>query len=117
MVKWKVFGLGAVWVIYGLGVLDDSVLPTKHGFKVDVGMFKYPMGLTSLLCGLIVIAIAVSRKAKHDHSNWICPKCEMAVMRSSLVEDKCPNCSVLMEPLKGFYKRHPELVDHESLDK
>ena len=114
--KWIVFGLGAVLMIFGVGVLDNPVITTTYGYVMDVGMFKYPMGLISILCGLCLIVIGVSRKAKHDPSNWICPKCENVVIRSTLVDDKCPDCSVLMEPLKGFYKCHPELVDHESLD-
>lgn len=39
----------------------------------------------------------------------ICPKCLKVYQRFDVYEKKCPKCLVGVEPLKGFYERHPGL--------
>ena len=38
--------------------------------------------------------------------NTICPRCQKP-FRPEIV--KCPGCKLKLEPLEGFYERHPEL--------
>nr|WP_321260332.1 hypothetical protein [uncultured Pseudodesulfovibrio sp.] len=41
----------------------------------------------------------------------ICPKCETAVDFRNVGNHTCPKCQTELEPLEGFYERHPELKD------
>lgn len=41
----------------------------------------------------------------------ICPQCETLAECDEGEVRQCPQCHVELEPLKGFYDRHPELKD------
>lgn len=46
-------------------------------------------------------------------STYICPNCEAAVDFREVGDHTCPKCKVQLEPLEGFYDRHPELKEKE----
>ncbi len=49
------------------------------------------------------------RKGRRDYKEtFICPRCETALPYGEVAEEVCPECGAAMEPLKGFYDRHPE---------
>lgn len=39
----------------------------------------------------------------------ICPNCESSFRECDIKNNTCPKCDIDLEPLSGFYKRHPEL--------
>lgn len=41
-------------------------------------------------------------------TDLICPKCETTFETKNIKIEKCPDCMVGVEKLKGYYKRHPE---------
>jgi len=43
--------------------------------------------------------------------DYICPKCEEIVEYNETKDIKCPVCATKMEPLKGFYERHPAVTE------
>jgi len=64
-----------------------------------------------LLVGLFMLYGSL-RKGQRDHEEvFICPTCETALPFAEVQDEICPTCKVKMEPLDGFYDRHPELKD------
>jgi hypothetical protein len=41
----------------------------------------------------------------------ICPKCDSVFPISHFRKDKCPHDGTTLEPMKGYYQRHPEKRD------
>jgi len=107
--KYVLFGVGVI--LFGLIVLDDPIVTFTGGVEVDLRPFNVPLAIVAGGLGGWIVWVSLSRSGQLDNSNWICPECQKTSMRSKLVNDKCPDCDILMEPLKGYYKRHPELVD------
>lgn len=65
-------------------------------------------------CSYLLIAFGIGylliklKCAQHD-STVICPRCKTAFNNRRM--SRCPHCDVDLEPLEGFYDRHPELKD------
>ncbi|GEM_PF-2284327 len=54
---------------------------------------------------------------KDPEQGTICPKCQtpFGVEHGRAPKNnKCPDCNVELEPIDGFYERHPELKDKEN---
>ncbi|WP_163350129.1 hypothetical protein [Desulfovibrio sp. JC010] len=68
------------------------------------------------IAGLVLIVCAVRRKYQKVSSvDMICPKCETTFTAVRIPANKaCAKCGLLLEPLKGFYDRHPELKDKDN---
>ncbi|WP_170830296.1 hypothetical protein [Maridesulfovibrio ferrireducens] len=83
-----------------------------------------PVGLagrwTMTIIGLILIGYSLFYKPKLPNKmveleDTICPKCETTFgIGEAPKNELCPNCKDLLEPLKGFYDRHPELKNIKS---
>ncbi|MBI9111613.1 hypothetical protein [Maridesulfovibrio ferrireducens] len=75
---------------------------------------------TMTAIGLIIIGYSVFYKPKLpskmvELEDTICPTCETPFGIGEAPQNElCPRCKVLLEPLKGFYDRHPELKDIKS---
>lgn len=73
--------------------------------------FNRLAGVITACIGLFMIAIAF-RKGQRDYKEtFICPQCETAHPFAEVQDEMCPQCKTKMEPLKGFYERHPDLKD------
>ncbi|HAS89292.1 MAG TPA: hypothetical protein DCS48_08300 [Desulfovibrio sp.] len=54
---------------------------------------------------------------KDPEQGTICPKCQTpfgAEHGRAPKNGKCPDCAVELEPIDGFYERHPELKDKDN---
>jgi len=65
----------------------------------------------------IVMMVFAFRKKYHKPSSvdMICPECETTFVAASVPANRqCAKCVSVLEPLKGFYERHPELKDKDN---
>jgi hypothetical protein len=83
-----------IWAKYG-GVLYHQPVPRISGIV--------------LVCfGLVMIITGLFRPHSFKETKYICRKCEKITTTSKIRETNCPDCNTRMEPLEGFYERHPD---------
>ena len=66
-----------------------------------------------LLISVVVFALAYILHGwlKGNSTYLICVKCQTPYDKNNINNNLCPSCNVELEPLKGFYERHPEFKD------
>lgn len=79
-------------------------------FCWDWSAYNVPLGAIVAIIGVFMFIIAF-RKGQMRRPVLMCPKCEKPYSLS-LKTRICPTCSSDLEPLDGFYERHPELKDN-----
>jgi len=83
-------------------------------FHLWAASVPYPRLFGSILIGFSIIAalylVHSSRTPKNNIATYICTKCRQSIHYTQ-AKEKCPTCGVELEPLDGFYNRHPELKD------
>ena len=97
VISFEIFLTGGVWNKY-------------HDFFTDFGEYKNIFGIVAVLIALFFFFYAIFGKW-HNQQTFIFQKCEKTVNRTGDKEVYCPKCGTKMEPLKGFYDRHPELKE------
>ncbi|QJT08873.1 hypothetical protein [Oceanidesulfovibrio marinus] len=55
----------------------------------------------------------MNRKDRWDEM-MICSTCEQTIIAYKAQDGRCPHCGGELEPLDGFYERHPELRDEDA---
>lgn len=82
-----------------------------HSFKLNMfiqhGDSQIPVGILMISIGVILIFYSIFGKWKPPEI-FTCPKCEKTVELNEKQEAYCTDCKVKMEPLKGFYEKHPD---------
>jgi predicted amidophosphoribosyltransferase len=69
------------------------------------------LGWLEILLGSLSIWYAIWGHRRHGRVNrrdMMCPGCQR-VFPGPQAPSECPECRLPLEPIKGFYKRHPEL--------
>ncbi len=104
------FTIGGALLLGGLVILilgGDQ----RYGGAVYHGWSRIFYGLSFLVAGCVLMYVSL-RKLKYTWRKGeiivICPRCESLYEKSALNDQLCPHCNIPMEPLKGFYDRHPE---------
>lgn len=62
-----------------------------------------------LFFGLISLLLILKKHKKP--ATYICQRCERTITFYNYGDGFCPKCKNKLEPLEGFYERHPELKD------
>lgn len=103
---------GVVNTLFGLSVYSDSTFCYYFDtYCTEMEPFHKQAGIGICLIGLFML-IMTFRKGQRDYKEmFICPKCQTAHPLAEVPDETCPECQTKMEPLKGYYKRHPELKD------
>jgi sulfite exporter TauE/SafE len=82
-----------IWISKG-GIIYQQQVPQYAGIVLIVfGVLSFGVGLFT------------HRKI---NVKYICYRCEKIVNHSADEKKVCDNCRTQLEPLKGFYDRHPE---------
>jgi len=83
----------------------------RYGGPVFFGWDRVYYGGGLISIGSVVVYISL-RKLKRTGVNvnniMMCPRCGEAYNTDGMLDCKCPVCHVVLEDIKGFYKRHPE---------
>ncbi|WP_319759026.1 hypothetical protein [Maridesulfovibrio sp.] len=106
----------AGWAFFFSGVLTPITGGGKYkGFEVYnfVGYIQFVIG------SIILIYLWRTRKEEsfssdkdHETEETICPKCQKVYMAGKAPANAaCDSCGAKLEPLEGFYERHPELKE------
>ncbi len=76
---------------------------------IDFDSYNKPYGIALAVAGALFIWKSLTKKYKPDLTIiLICPKCDEAFQLKESSAKRCPNCDTDLEPLKGYYERHPE---------
>lgn len=71
--------------------------------------------LATVSLGAILLFTLIGLLVGSRFRERICPGCEQVVMEGITFDKICRKCNLPLEPLKGFYDRHPELRKSKSL--
>jgi hypothetical protein len=97
---------GFTMMLGGFSIVESGT--TKGGFSVPsgAGHLVLAFGAAFLLYGLFLFFRKSSRP--QPRQEFICPTCESVIPLSPDDESICPHDGSPLEPLKGYYDRHPE---------
>lgn len=90
---------GLLSLAFGIGMLDGGTTWREITVEPWVGYVLIPFGI------LLLIEAAI---AKDSDEATMCPSCNEA-HHWKLKGKPCPKCGTIIEPLEGYYDRHPEL--------
>ncbi|SDK41954.1 hypothetical protein SAMN05660337_0390 [Maridesulfovibrio ferrireducens] len=96
----------------------SSDLPLPHLWGYTFSM-PVRLGLTAVGGAFLYYSLFYIKPKKikkiETYNDKICPKCSEVFIAGYIPEDDlCSKCKIPLEPLKDFYKRHPELKDLEE---
>ena len=110
-IDWFLLLLGVALILFGGMVFDGVIMSHRGGVKIDLRPFKIPLAIISAGIGLYSIWTSLTKTRYDGNDMLICPKCSKALRRKETNNNACPIWNVDLEPLEGFYERHPELND------
>ncbi len=107
--------LGLGYILWSLSFFNDE---SPSFWDVSINIYgRWAMALVGLIaigCALFYRKPKTSKKVGY-YENTICPDCgKVYIVGSGPTDDICTKCSVKLEPLEGFYARHPELKEAEE---
>jgi len=95
-----------------LGITSLTV-GSLHIWDIPV-LFPKALGAVLIVSGVFTLVFlwqkGKDKETADNASVRICPKCEEVVAYYEK-QRTCPVCNIKLEPLEGFYERHPELKD------
>lgn len=112
-INWIWFALGLLLVVFGLNIVVDPIVP-HYDISIDIRPFQIPVAISSTGIGLYLFWASFTSKRYDGNDVLMCPRCNGSFERKNVQENKCPKCDVDLEPLEGFYERHPEMKDEDD---
>jgi hypothetical protein len=115
---WSRLAKGAWPVVFGVGIIGfgdgiyESGLAPMSGFPVYnwVGLLFMGAGLPFIGYGLYRL-FRPGKSAEPNKVEHICPRCESVYALADDESRICPHDGTTLEPMKGYYQRHPEKRD------
>lgn len=82
-----------------------------YGRYFEFGRLRWLVGGLLMLSGLVLTWTGISPRSRYSRtsSTMVCPKCERPYDARERQMMTCETCKVRLEPVEGFYDRHPEL--------
>jgi len=110
--------LGVACLVAGLTILllgGDQ----RYGGREFIGWERIDYGIPFLILGFVLTRYSMRKLSlsigASSASTFVCPKCGTPYEGSGIGQF-CPKCKIKLEPLRGFYKRHPEHSSESSED-
>ncbi|ACS78201.1 hypothetical protein [Maridesulfovibrio salexigens] len=110
-----------IWIAIGLFMIlyDRPWAPHADVYSrgMQVSLSGRWLGAGFGLCIILGGLLYEFPKKKYHEQGTICPKCQtpFGVEHGRAPKNgKCPDCDVKLEPIDGFYDRHPELKDEKN---
>ena len=98
-------------ILAGLVTIFSGYITYRDSWEHLYG-FKVPKSLGVLLIcfGFLCIAFGIFKKKTISSYKTIlkCPKCLKVFREADVENNRCPSCGFELEPLKGFFERHPD---------
>ncbi|QJT08874.1 hypothetical protein [Oceanidesulfovibrio marinus] len=87
-----------------------------RGIFYDFSNLRILASSTFVIVGLIGIVTSFRALNRDSQKNemMICPECQQTITVYTAQDGRCPHCGGELEPLDGFYERHPELLDEDT---
>ncbi len=107
-------GLG--YILWSFSFFNEKS-PSFWGVSINIyGRWVMALvGIIAIGCALFYRKPKNSKKVAY-YENTICPACgKVYIVGSGPNDDKCTRCAVKLEPLEGFYDRHPEQKEAEEI--
>ena len=82
-----------------------------YGRYFEFGRFRWLIGGLLMLSSLVLTWTGIRPRGRYSRrsSTVVCPKCEKPYDARERQMTICAGCKVRLEPIEGFYDRHPEL--------
>lgn len=109
---WFIFGI--MLVMFGLHVLYDPIIEGKGGVSIDMSPFQTPVSIAAVGVGAYLVWSSFVGRRYDGNDVLMCPKCGNSVMKKEVQDGICPACEGVLEPIEGFYDRHPDLDEEKS---
>ena len=104
--------LGVCLTYTGYKLLDNPIWCSYfRDYCADFTGVNFPFGVFLILLGLFSILYCIFGRRYDGDDLLMCIQCNEPHERKNTQNHKCPVCSRELEPLKGFYDRHPELKE------
>ncbi|WP_031481658.1 hypothetical protein [Maridesulfovibrio frigidus] len=111
--------------VIALGIIG-ILITAPYSPNKDVHMKGGSVGITgrwgiASFCIIIILIAVLYKKPKRQqnislYETTICPECgKVYIVGSGPTDDICTKCTVKLEPLEGFYDRHPEQKEVEEI--
>lgn len=104
--------LGIVTALNGFNIMKrGSWCSSYYNYCTDFMGYHVPFGIFLIIVGLFIILASAFGKRYAGEDILMCAQCNKPYERKNTQNHMCPKCHVELEPLDGFYDRHPELKD------
>lgn len=102
---------GAFCCFLGMVVgFDPNAMLSHFGdVEIDMAFVRIPFGIVANVLGVYFLWSAFIVEKGKPVGVHMCVKCETPANPADFEDLRCPQCGGHMEPIKGFYDRHPEL--------
>jgi len=88
------------------GAIGVDICIGKGGFLYRQPVPQYA-GIVLIVFGIFSFCAGLFTSRK-KRDKYICYKCEKTIHKYGDEKEVCGHCGIPLEPLKGFYDRHPE---------
>lgn len=104
-----IFGL--IVVCWGASIILSPVhYSSQFNAYFDFTEIRWPLGgFLIVLGGWFVWSGFRQKDMSYLKETYMCVKCKQPLWCEDVLDLKCPECGRDLEPIKGFYDRHPEL--------
>lgn len=105
---------GSASLVGGLLILFFG---TMSGYGAFEGIERYRFAGVLISLGIVLLIWGYRRGHKikelftTDDVFLMCPKCGEPYNSLDVKNNMCPTCRIDLEPIEGFYSRHPEFKD------
>ena len=106
---------GVFFIYKGYSIYFDPRFCSSYlSYCDDLSAYHKPLGILLGGLGLAFAVLNLRSLLQGKEVDYICPTCQQVCSAKDARSGNCPQCSVPLEPLEGFYKRHPELKDKKE---
>lgn len=83
----------------------------QYWYHVDLGENQYYWAATEIAFSLFLFWLAWYKRFDRKETHVICPQCESVFSKWEFKDGRCPHDKAELEPMNGYYERHPERKD------
>ncbi|MDD5452107.1 MAG: hypothetical protein PHT49_09470 [Desulfovibrionales bacterium] len=103
---------GVVFTVFGVLIMMEKGF-LYFGEFIKLGETTIPVAIVSFIIAGLNIWLGIRKKTAriYEQEYLICPECKEVYTSDKVPDCRCLKCNAQLEPLSGFYDRHPKLKD------